>query len=103
MEDTDSKVGVLATGTGERIALLVWDFAHEGHPGEQARSAVSINLANLAPGAYQLRRQLIDADHLGPEATVVEDTAINSNGGVTLDFELQPYGLTLIELTPKRG
>ena len=99
--EANATVGALATRNGARTAVLVWDFAHEGDARAEKSNAVSLHLAGLAPGRYRLRRQLVDADHLGPEAAFVDERIIDSDRDVTLDFELQPYGLSLIELTPK--
>ena len=98
ISDNEPGIGVLATARNRRIAILAWNFPGEAGA-DSAPRPVSIHLVNLAAAPYQLRRQLVDSDHhqsVDPE--LVEDHTVRADGSLKLDFALQPFGITFIEL-----
>ncbi len=104
VDGKDSGVGILATGTYGRIALMVWNYPDdEGASGVESRS-VSINLNNLGAGAYRVKRQLVDPDHhTSMDPHVAEEFTIDSGGEMKLNFDLKTFGITFVELRPKKG
>jgi hypothetical protein len=99
-----SSISILASGSSDRITLMVWDFPGYDEPDDPRRNSITIALESLAPGAYQYRRFLVDSEHLGMKTPhIIEDKEINSDGRLSLDFELQPYAITLIELDGSGG
>jgi hypothetical protein len=102
VERDNSSINCLASGRSERITLMVWDFPGYEEPDEPKENSIVIDLENLASGSYRYHRYLIDSNHLEMKTQhLAEDKEIVSDGNVTLEFELQPYAITLIELTRK--
>ena len=100
ISDNEPGIGLLATARDGRIAILAWSFPGEAGA-DSAPRPVSIHLVNLASAPYQLRRQLVDQDNYQTvEPQSVEDRTVSSDGSLKLEFTLQPYGITFIELKP---
>ncbi len=99
--DPNSGIGVIATGTQGRLALMVWNFSETTKASSDGPRAVSINLENIGATTYRFKRYAVDPDNYqSVDPALVENRTIESDGTLTLDFSLQPYSVCLIEITP---
>jgi hypothetical protein len=113
--DLPPGVYALATGAagaapaGPRLGLVL---AHFGYAVRQSRS-VSIEVSNLPPGAWKLRRYLVDRAHASPgDAAMLNPPAGPAGAAVTLEPLVEQRDLTVgadgrctltVELPPCSG
>jgi hypothetical protein len=112
LEGEETSVGIIASGEHGKISLLVWDFpfsAEEGVPqkyrDEKGLESIppksfSINLSNLPSGNFRYTRHVTGEKQGEAFAEKAESKSVSSGGDLTLTFDIQPYQVALIEITP---
>jgi len=97
----ESGIQAIVTGSPQRIAILVWNFSGDSGVKDYTPQPVSLKMENIGAITYRMKRQLVDrSNYQQVDPEVVENRDVPCDGTIELEFELEPYAVSLIELMP---
>ena len=103
IKNRHSEVGVLASIVDGNLSILVWGYPGRPDEIETGIHRICITLDNLPAGTYKQTRYLANHTRTDTGLKIVEDKRLQCAANAELEFELETYDVTLLELTADKA